>query len=372
MTNWLLVTITLVAATLGFQTRAEDGINISSHTLASKVADSSLNFKVALPWGYDKNKPYPVLYTTAGGSRFDSFVHQVDWLSHVAMGPMPQFIIVNVPKVTVPSDMHPKFIAASGIANKLQLAVLAQEVMPYIEENYQTQGFNLLEGYSSNGNFVLHTYLEKPVLFDGYLAHSPALGLDKTHLVKKLTSLKPADLADQPPFYLSLGPFAENKPIFERIKASLRQSTNLQLEDFSQHNFLSVATISMNNGAEWLFSDLQPKVAQFAEGGSDAVTAYYHKLEHKYKKAMDASNTLIDLSFHYAEQGSKDKAVATINTLVEAHPNNVYYLTRRAAIHKQLGQTEASRQSLYQAEKLAAKANNEDAISYIKGELAKL
>jgi len=371
MKNWLFVLLTVLVIT-SYQAKAKNDLEISSHTIESKQANASLKFKVALPWGYDKNKAYPVLYTTAGGSRFNSLTYQLDWLSHVAMGPMPQFIVVNVPQVTVPSDMHPKFVAASGIANELQLTVLAQEVMPYIEEHFLTQGFNLLEGYSSNGNFVLHTFLTKRALFDGYLVHSPVLELDKSGLVGKLSNLETKNLENTPPLYLSLGPFTGNKPLYEKISSHLNHHPAFKFEDLSQHNFLSVATISMVNSAEWLFADLSPDVGEFVEGGIASVKRYYKKLTLKYKKAMDSSDTLINLSFYYANHDNKNKALDTISTLVNEHPDNVYYLTRKALIHKKIGQLEESKQSFTIAEDLATKANNQDALSYIKGELAKL
>ena len=79
----MMLALTLILVAWVNKTNAYEGINISTHKIESKEADSILEFKIALPWGYDKTKAYPVMYTTAGGSRFEYLVHQVDWLSHV-------------------------------------------------------------------------------------------------------------------------------------------------------------------------------------------------------------------------------------------------------------------------------------------------
>ncbi len=369
MRNWLLVLLALLA--YANQTIANDKIMFQKHIIESNKTKSSLEFTVALPLGYDKTKSYPVIYTTAGRSRFKSLVHQIDWLSHVSMGPMPQFMVVNIPQVTVPSDMHPKFVSASGIANELQLSVLMTDVLPYVEKTFNTQDFRLLEGYSSNGNFVLHTYTSNNALFDGYFAYSPALELDKSGLVNKLNDIEHSALKNYAPLYLSLGPFTGNKALFKAIESGFQNSTNKKFEDFSKHNFLSVATLSVNNSFEWFFSDLSPVAAEFAEGGRQAVQAHYTKLKQKYKKPMDATNTLINLSFHYANSDNKVQALETINAVVESDPDNVYYLTRKALILKKVGDSKQSQQNFLLAKSLATKTNNDDALSYIKGELSK-
>ena len=367
----VLITLCLLVSVAG-QAKQTDGISILSHTLDSQVANETLTVKVALPYGFDKPRAYPVLYTTAGGSRFDALVHQVDWLSHVAMGPMPQFIVVNIPQVSVKTDMHPKFIAASGITNKRQLNLLVKELQPFIDNKYVTQGFNVLEGFSSNANFLLYAYLEQAPNIHGYLVHSPALELDQSKLVERLTALSITEVAARAPLYLSVGPFVNNMPLYQKIKGNMQVSENAAFADLSQHNFLSVATLSLNNSVEWLFSDLTPEVMQFAEGGVSAVKAYYGALAKKYNKPMDDSNTILNLSFYYADNGKPQQAISTIDTLITASPDNIYFLTRKAAIYQKLANMLQAKEVFLKAKLLAKQANNQDALSFINGELAKL
>lgn len=366
----LIEILILLLMALALQARVS-AIEIQTHSLLSQKASSTLNFKVALPSGFNNKKAYPVLYTTAGGSRFNSFVHQVNWLSHVTMGPLPQFIIVNVPQVTVESDMHPKYVAASGIANTLQLAVLEHEILPFIEAHFKTEDFRLLEGYSSNGNFVFYTYLTRNTLFDGYFVHSPALELDQSGLITQSNNSHLLT-KNAKPMYLSLGPFVNNRALFQTIQANLSKVKSARFEDLSQHNFLSVATVSLNASIEWFFADLSPDLALFTAQGLPSVKAYYQELELKYKKPIDASTSLIDLSFYYAQHGQAQQALDVIDVVIKGQPNSVFYLTRKALILKTLGQIVQSKDAFEQAKIVAFKNQDQDALSFINGELAKL
>ncbi len=348
-------------------------IETKEHQLDSTLAKQSLKIKVVLPYGYDASKTYPVMYTTSGATRLEVLTHHIDWLSHVAMGPMPQMILVRIPAIDVESDLHPKDVAASGIANKLQLQVLQHEVMPLIDKRYKTQGFNIIEGFSSNGNFPLYVYLTEPSLFQGYIVASPALELDKSGLVTGLVNSKITDVYNNTWLSLSLGPFESNKPLFNKIKQAFDdQSRQVQFSDFSKMNFLSVATLSFDNAVGWLFSDLSPSAAQFAQTGAKGVEDYYKRLAVKYNKEHDANSTLISLSFYYAEQKQFDRALKVINDVHTRSPSNVYYMTRKAKIESLAGKMAESKRTLLKAQKHAQKANNQDALSYIKGQLSLL
>lgn len=355
------------------QEQQSKGVKTIKHQFQSKAAKQTISFDVILPWGYDKNQKYPVLYTTSGGSRIDMLTYQTDWLSHVEMGPMPAMIIVQLPYLDVESTLHPKDVSASGVANPLNLNVLKNELIPFIDKSYLTYDYKVLEGYSSNGNFVLYAFEQSPTLFNGFIASSPALELDKSGLVERLSKLKYLEQYQDRFFYLSLGSFVNNAPLFENIKANLsQQAFHARFANYSQYNFLSVASLSLTDAMEHLFADKSPDIAQFANDGRQSVIDYFKKLSQKYQQTLSPNPSLIDLSFYYVEHKQGEKAVLTMQYLVNAHPENTFYLSRLAKVYEQLGETEKSRLTLQQGITLATKLNNEDALTYFKGELSKL
>ena len=111
---------------------------------------------------------------------------------------------------------------------------------------------------------------------------------------------------------------------------------------------------------------------QFANAGRQSVIAYFKKLSEKYQQTLSPNPSLIDLSFYYVAHKQGEKAVSTMQYLVNSHPENTFYLSRLAKVYEQLGETEKSLLTLQQGVKLATKLNNEDALTYFKGELSKL
>ena len=355
------------------QEQQSKGVKTIKHQFQSKAVKQTISFDVILPWGYDKNQKYPVLYTTSGGSRIDMLTYQTDWLSHVEMGPMPAMIIVQLPQLEVESTLHPKFVSASGVANPVTLNVLKNELIPFIDKTYLTYDYKVLEGYSSNGNFVLYAFEQSPTLFNGFIASSPALELDKSGLVERLSKLRYSENYHDRFFYLSLGPFENNALLFESIKANLsQQKFHARFANYSQYNFLSVGSLSLTDAMEHLFADKHPNSAQFANTGRQGVIDYFKKLSQKYQQFISPNPSLIDLSFYYVERNEGEKAVSTMQYLVNTHPDNTFYLSRLAKVYEQLGETEKSRLTFQQGILLATKLSNDDALSYFKGELSKL
>ena len=377
ITKQFTLFILLIACLLNSLAHAKEqqskGVKTIKHQFKSKAAKQTISFNVILPWAYNKKQKYPVLYTTSGGSRIDMLTYQTDWLSHVEMGPMPAMIIVQLPQLDVESTLHPKFVSASGVASPLTLNVLKNELIPFIDKTYLANDFKVLEGYSSNGNFVLYAFEQSPTLFNGFIASSPALELDKSGLVERLPKLKYSDQYQDRFLYLSLGSFVNNAPLFENIKANFtQQAFHARFANYSQYNFLSVASLSLTDAMEYLFADKTPEIAQFANSGRQSVIVYFEKLSEKYQQTLSPNPSLIDLSFYYVEHKQGEKAVSTMQYLVNSHPENTFYLSRLAKVYEQLGETEKSRLTLQQGVKLATKLNNEDALTYFKGELSKL
>lgn len=355
------------------QEQQSKGVKTIKHQFKSKAAKQIISFNVVLPWGYDKNQKYPVLYTTSGSSRIDMLTYQTDWLSHAEMGPMPAMIIVQLPQLEVESTLHPKFVSASGVANPITLNVLKNELIPFIDKTYLTYDYKVLEGYSSNGNFVLYAFEQSPTLFNGFIASSPALELDKSGLVERLSKLRYSENYHDRFFYLSLGSFVNNAPLFENIKANFsQQAFHARFANYSYYNFLSVGSLSLTDAMEHLFADKHPDITQFANTGRQGVIDYFKKRSLKYQQTLSPNSSLIDLSFYYVEHNQGEKAVSTMQYLVDTHPDNTFYLSRLAKVYEQLGKTEKSRLTLQQGIKLATKLNNEDALTYFKGELSKL
>jgi predicted alpha/beta superfamily hydrolase len=344
--------------------------------LTSEFASHDLKFNVYLPDGYqdDSDERYPVFYTTAGGSRINVLKEQLAWLSHVGFGALPKVIIVTVPYIEVKTDMEPKYISASGINSDLTIKALAHEVMPYINKHFKTHPFNILEGFSSSGNFPLYVLANKPELFNAYISVSPALVLDKSGLLTKFDKRLASDLYKNKSLYLSLGSFTSNAPLFEELEKSLNQYATNDLawhtEDFRTDNYMTQPMIGVSKAVQKLFSDRSPSdMAQFKDSGIKGVLAYYSKLKTKYGYALSSINTLMDLSNMQLQDKQYNEAIKTLDFIVEQSPEDAYYLTRLAKAQLAAKKNKAAKNTYNKALILAKAKGDEESIQFIQNKL---
>ena len=60
----------------------------------------------------------------------------------------------------------------------LIIKFLREELIPYIDKNYNTQSFRILEGHSTSGTFTLR-HSQNTTLFDAFIAVSPSMYWDE-------------------------------------------------------------------------------------------------------------------------------------------------------------------------------------------------
>ncbi len=345
----------------------------------SKIAKQALKFKVYLPEGYQQSssQKYPVIYTTAGSRRFELIKQQLDWLSHVDFGPIPPLILVSVPFVEVETNVEPKNVAASGVNSSITLKVMRDEVMPYVKNNYRTQLFNIIEGFSSTGNLPLYALEESPDLFNALIAISPAITLDKSKLIEKLAISLPASDLNYRSLYLSLGSFPQNVAPFNQLKQVLSKYNKTGLdwysEDLSQDNYLTAVTVALPRALQRIFSDRAPAdLSQFDGHGVKEIVNYFTQLTLKYGFMPSPITTLIDFSDRQLSQSKNAGAIVTLEHLVKLKPESVYYHTLLAKAFKADHQGSQAAVILNQALVLAKGQQNDDAINFVTNLLAKI
>jgi predicted alpha/beta superfamily hydrolase len=153
---------------------------------------------VYLPPGYAKGETrYPVLYLIDGGVDQD-FVHIAGLSQHATIsGSFREMIVVGVEtkdrrrELTFPAVTDTTLrrdYPTHGESGKFR-AFLANEVKPWVEQRYRTDGFDAVMGESLAGLFVTETFLKQPDLFDGYAAIDPSLWWDKEALSREAPGL---------------------------------------------------------------------------------------------------------------------------------------------------------------------------------------
>jgi len=168
----------------------------TQYILKSKILQEDRPIIVSLPIGYNNSEGnYPVLYLLDGLGNMKHQVGTVELLTE--SGIIPPMIIVAIESLDRSRDLTPSKagqdvyggtgnsgIPQSGGAPEF-LQFLEKELIPYVEANYRTHPYRILEGHSFGGLFSTYTLMEKPEIFDAFIIQAPALWWNKEEMTEK-------------------------------------------------------------------------------------------------------------------------------------------------------------------------------------------
>ncbi|MEO1033312.1 MAG: alpha/beta hydrolase-fold protein [Bacteroidota bacterium] len=162
-----------------------------------EIRSSKLNavrkLKIKLPKNYDPSSTlkYPLIIVFDGDYLFEPIAGQVDFQTY--FDDMPSSIIVGVVQG---SERHYDGYCdeVTGLPKESGLRFhdfVAEELMPYLDEAYNTSKFRVAVGHDLMGNFINSYLFKKDPLFNAYVCISPDLsGTVRDYLGKRLEFFK--------------------------------------------------------------------------------------------------------------------------------------------------------------------------------------
>jgi predicted alpha/beta superfamily hydrolase len=171
--------------------------NTELRVLPTNADGRSYQLHVHLPasFGKDKARRYPVLFVTDG--YWDLATMAVSYNNQVYDKVLPEMIIVGLGYAGQNLDygsmrgweLSPVRLGmlnfGSGHADKF-LASIEKDIIPFVEREYGADpAQRYLGGSSLGGLFTLYAMYTKPELFKGYIAASPAVGLEDDWLIRR-------------------------------------------------------------------------------------------------------------------------------------------------------------------------------------------
>jgi predicted alpha/beta superfamily hydrolase len=205
-----------------YKTFCQDSINTINIgyiiKLKSKVLDEDRTIFIYLPNSYkEAQKSYPVLYLLDAETNFKCTCGIVDLLSRSSI--IPEMIIVGLPNKDRMRDLTPtydkKFKIGGGAENFLKF--LKQELIPFIDQNYKTQSFRILNGHSIGGLFTMYTFTSDTLLFNSYIITSPSMYWDDKIMLPKIENFLKSSPLLQKKLYITLA----NEPEFMNVKETI-------------------------------------------------------------------------------------------------------------------------------------------------------
>jgi predicted alpha/beta superfamily hydrolase len=198
----LLLAVFGLTSLSAFPAELDDAKQVASatqFTIRSEILNEVRVVLVYVPdtygWEAARQNRYPVLYLLDGLAYFDATIGIAHHLgsSNAAVQWIPDLIVVAIQNTKRTRDMTPTHMAeglyssGSGGAAAFR-SFLESELMPAVDKRFRTSEERILVGHSLAGLFVLDTFLEKPNLFDAYIASDPSLWWDNNLLARKLSA----------------------------------------------------------------------------------------------------------------------------------------------------------------------------------------
>jgi predicted alpha/beta superfamily hydrolase len=190
--NYFALTLTIIFSGLCFISSAQD-MPGKKDSLQSSILNEKRFIQVVLPRKYkpDSKDKYDVLYVLDGDWNTKTAADVQRFIEDEAY--MPPTIIVGVLNVDRDRDLTPTHVAenkTSGGADKF-LGFLKNELIPYVNKNYPSNGDNTIFGHSFGGLFVTYALLNDPQVFKSYIAADPSFWWDKNYMNKVATDKLP-------------------------------------------------------------------------------------------------------------------------------------------------------------------------------------
>ncbi|WP_394748876.1 alpha/beta hydrolase-fold protein [Spongiimicrobium salis] len=381
------VLLALLCMPVGLLAQKEAGKIVigSAYTMTSKVLKEERTYIVGLPDSYhDTKNSYPVLVLLDGEVRFHSHSGIINQMARGRQ--VPEMIIVAITNVDRVRDYTPsKYLVnlngSSAVRNHSTsggsaafLRFIEEELLPEIDKNYRTNAYRTLVGISHGGLLVGSSYLSPQSSFDAYVSMDPSFWWDNQLIVKQIDQVPLAQLAGKK-FYLST---ADNYKNFERIPHVFKANINshelfnaklknkgvdpahIQFDYFKEENHWTVALLSLYQGLQFIFKDLQQPALHTASL-EEIITQYKAMYNGKFTPPEHMINAL---GYRLISQKQHNKALQAFLWNTEHYPNSWNAFDSLGEMYKIMGDSQKAIKN-YQAS-LQLNPDNKNAVQMLK------
>lgn len=360
----------------------------------SAILKEDRELQIALPDNYDRTSiSYPVLFLLDGSSHLLHASATTRFLA-TARNRIPEMIVVAIPNTNRNRDMTP------GPGAVTFQRVLAEELIPFVERTFRAASERILAGHSLSASFAVHTLLNRPELFDAYVAASAPLWRYENLAAEMKDGLPRAAKAGAA-VYLSVGQL-ENERLrdgMQRFAAALKSAApatapawsyvDMKDEDHSSTPQRSLYNALESRYAEFRFAFFEDQAELVQAGGLKGLEAHYQRFSKRFSYnspppearllqvgriyiAGERHDEALRLARAYTTQypalaehlvnqvgydqlrrGQLDRALQTFKTNVEAFPDSPNVHDSLGDAYCRLGDGAAARRSYQKAAQVA-------------------
>ncbi len=167
--------------------------------MQSVVLGEARTYSVYLPFAYDTNERYSVLYTLDGERYRHGAIVAANARMMTAFGLAPEMIVVAVHTMgNRGRDYRPSYGAVTFID------FFERELIPEVEQLFPANDSRVLSGHSFGGLFALYVMTTRPHLFGAYFAYDPSV-LPDDELLSRIELLAEMRLKNPINLYMNYG-----------------------------------------------------------------------------------------------------------------------------------------------------------------------
>lgn len=328
------------------------------HIVESSILPEDRPVIISLPVGYNTTYArYPVLYVLDGLQNIKHTVGTVELLAEAGL--IPPVIVVGIESLDRNRDLTPSNagqevhggtgnagIPQSGGAPEF-LRFLSEELIPFVDANYRTHPFRILEGHSFGGLFGTYTLMESPGLFDAFIIEAPALWWNKEEMTAQAKIFFPSIENLNKTVYFGIGGGdgwgmrQELTRYVEVIKQHAPENFRWLHEEVGDEGHMASRLILNYRGLRFIFSDLSGREDLIDDFNAVAFLSTEEHLKNKYgEMARRPAEDYFNLVSELVNKDNDLGAITVLERASEAYPAYIGLLTHLAKLYEKTGQKE--------------------------------
>ncbi|WP_165749157.1 alpha/beta hydrolase [Cellulophaga sp. Z1A5H] len=314
--------------------------------IQSTILNEEREYWVSLPENYANEKyetqKYPVVYLLDGEKYFHTVTGMVKNLSNGYYPQIPECIVIAIKNTNRSRDLTPTIVTdlsyESGGADKFE-AFITDELIPQVNNNYNTLDYKILIGHSFGGLFAFNLALKNISSFNSYIVLDPSLWWDNNTTLQKLEhTIKTKDFRGTTLFFAnanSIGnqkePSKQHYAHFEAKKTSLKllednlpKNLNFYSKYYKDEDHGSVVLPSLIDGLRTVFEGFRINVKELIKNPSILERDYQllsDKIGFNFKPQSTYIDRVVDLAL---KQDEKENAKILHNLNKKLYPKNTY------------------------------------------------
>jgi predicted alpha/beta superfamily hydrolase len=328
----------------------------TQYVLKSEILQEDRPIIISLPNGYKESEAqYPVLYLLDGLGNIKHQVGTVELLTE--SGIIPPMIIVAIESLDRGKDLTPSKggkdsyagtgtdAPQSGEAPKF-LQFLERELVPFIDSNFRTHPYRLLEGHSLGGLFCTYALMNKPDLFNAFIIQAPALWWNKEEMTAQAKEFfKSKDSFDISVYFGAGGDEGwgmrqELARYVDVIKQNTPKDFHYKHEVPAGDEAHDDSRLLLNYyGLKFVFSDLKVSEDLQNNYSDELFLKGEQNLADKYGgSAKRSAGIYINIIMKLLEEENKLGAITVYKRAAEAYPKYIQFVNNLAVLYEETNQ----------------------------------